>query len=194
MAADEVIPTWRLLQENRLMMEAATSLVADRALAVTLSGTPANPPRALAFQMQKRLGLMSLPKVELVMPGMAVAVMSNVEDYLAVTANPTLKLCASTLPARHARTHACTHAQEGSLHAALMLAFARAARLKAAASKARPAPSRPCPSVVPCLQTAQLLASTATRTGWYWAKARVFEACVCVSSCGVPVAGFAPAV
>jgi hypothetical protein len=197
MAADEVIPTWRLLQENRLMMEAATSLVADRALAVTLSGTPANPPRALAFQMQKRLGLMSLPKVELVMPGMAVAVMSNVEDYLAVTANPTLKLCASTLPARHARTQARfarTHAQEGSLHAALMLAFARAARLKAAASKARPAPSRPCPSVVPCLQTAQLLASTATRTGWYWAKARVFEACVCVSSCGVPVAGFAPAV
>ena len=52
-----------------------------------------NPPRALAFQMQKRLGLMSLPKVELVMPGMAVASMSNVEDYLAVTANPTLKLC-----------------------------------------------------------------------------------------------------
>lgn len=161
------------------MMEAATSLVADRALAVTLSGTPANPPRALAFQMQKRLGLMSLPKVELVMPGMAVAVMSNVEDYLAVTANPTLKLCASTLPARHARTQA---------------RFARAARLKAAASKARPAPSRPCPSVVPCLQTAPLSASTATRTGWYWAKARVFEACVCVSSCGVPVAGFAPAV
>ena len=75
------------------MMEAATRLVAERALAVTLSGTPSNPPRALAFQMQKRLGLMSLPKVELVMPGMAVASMSNVEDYLAVTANPTLKLC-----------------------------------------------------------------------------------------------------
>ena len=67
------------------MMEAATSLVAERALAVTLSGTPANPPRALAFQIQERLGLMSLPKVELVMPGMAVATMGNVEDYLAVT-------------------------------------------------------------------------------------------------------------
>ena len=91
--AEEVVPSWRLLQENRLMMEAATSLVAERALAVTLNGTPSNPPRALAFQMQKRLGLMSLPKVELVMPGMAVASMSNVDDYLAVTANPTIKLC-----------------------------------------------------------------------------------------------------
>jgi hypothetical protein len=88
-----VVPSWRILQENRLMMEAATRLVAERALAVTLNGTPSNPPRALAFQMQKRLGLMSLPKVELVMPGMAVASMSNVEDYLAVTANPTIKLC-----------------------------------------------------------------------------------------------------
>lgn len=91
--AEEVVPSWRLLQENRLMMEAAASLVAERALAVTLSGTPANPPRALAFQIQKRLGLMSLPKVELVMPGMTVATMSNVEDYLTVTANQTLKLC-----------------------------------------------------------------------------------------------------
>eukprot|EP01043_Picozoa_sp_COSAG02_P015762 COSAG02_NODE_679_length_18565_cov_57.795245_17_plen_95_part_00 len=75
------------------MMEAATRLVAERALAVTLDGTPSNPPRALAFQMQKRLGLMSLPKIELVMPGKAVASMSNVDDYLTVTANPTIKLC-----------------------------------------------------------------------------------------------------
>ena len=91
---DEVIPSWRLLQENRLVMEAAESLVAQRALAVSLSGTPANPPRALAYQMQKRLELSSLPKVEMVLPGMAIAVMNNVEDYLAVTANPTLKICA----------------------------------------------------------------------------------------------------
>lgn len=94
---DEVIPSWRLLQENRLVMEAAEALVAERALAVSLSGTPANPPRALAYQMQKRLELSSLPKVEMVMPGMAVAVMNNVEDYLAVTANPTLKICACIL-------------------------------------------------------------------------------------------------
>ena len=144
--AAEVVPSWRLLQENRLMMEAATRLVAERALAVTLSGTPSNPPRALAFQMQKRLGLMSLPKVELVMPGMAVASMSNVEDYLAVTANPTIKLCKL---APHARERT-----RGSVPAVAPLTAHRPRYRSLLA------------------QTAQPSASTALRFGSYWARAR----------------------
>ena len=95
--ADEVIPSWKLLQMNRVEMDASTNLVAERALAVTLNGVPSNPARALAFQMQKRLDLMTLPKVEMVMPGVAVAVMSNVADYLAVTANPILKMYCKTV-------------------------------------------------------------------------------------------------
>lgn len=47
----------------------------EGALTVTMMGVPGNPPRSMAFQLQKRLDLMQLPTVELVMPGVATVVM-----------------------------------------------------------------------------------------------------------------------
>jgi hypothetical protein len=50
------------------------------------SGVPANPPRALAYQLQQRLGLLRRPEVQPLSLGVAVALMGTPQDYAKVVA------------------------------------------------------------------------------------------------------------
>eukprot|EP01052_Picozoa_sp_SAG31_P007659 SAG31_NODE_368_length_16798_cov_20.422780_12_plen_187_part_00 len=65
------LPSWKLLEVSRNeALLAAPPAPEATALVVGLRGVPNNPPRAVAYQLQHRLGLLALPTVNWVGPGM----------------------------------------------------------------------------------------------------------------------------